>query len=227
MDQPLTIYDCDSQWFIMVAHENKPFLVKNMADEKQYEVVMSDAKEREVVAQVVAQNRESCATTFDAILDRMKLVVGAKSDTAFAKAMGLNQSSVSGAKERQSIPPAWAIQLAEKFDISIDWIWFGKGRMKPEGGAIFRPVKLNPYMAGPQGEGLDQQAGTRDVVPQKSENIDRDRIAMAIQAVEEGLKVTNRELPPDKKASLILAAYDLIEESGNAAKIVELIRIVA
>jgi hypothetical protein len=228
MGQPITMYDCDSQWFIVVARENKLFLVKNMADKKQYEVVMSDAKEREVVAQVVAQNRESCATTFDAILDRMKLVVGAKSDTAFAKAMGLNQSSVSGAKERQSIPPAWAIQLAEKFDISIDWIWFGKGRMKPEGGAMFRPAKLpNPYMVGHQVEGRDQQAEVRDVVPQQSVNIDRDRITMAIQAVEEGLKVTNRELPPDKKASLILAAYDLIEESGNAAKIVELIRIVA
>jgi len=178
-------------------------------------------KELDAPAQAVAQDPEGCATTFDEILGRMKLAVGVKSDTAFAKAMGFSQSSISGAKERQSIPPAWAIQLAERFDISVDWIWFGKGRMKADGGAMFRPAKL------PSTHMMEHQGGGRDVTPQKSVNIDRDRIAMAIQAVEEGLKITNRELAPDKKASLILAAYDLIEESGNAAKIVELIRIVA
>lgn len=179
-------------------------------------------------AHPVAQNQEVRATGYSDILNRMKMVAGVKSDTALARVLGINQSSVSSAKERQSIPPAWAMLLSEKFGVSIDWIWLGQGRMKPDGGMMFKTAKLpSPYMQERRGEGLDQQAGARDVTPQKSVNIDRDRMVMAIQAVEEGLKVTNRELPPDKKASLILAAYDLIEESGNAAKIVELIRIVA
>jgi transcriptional regulator with XRE-family HTH domain len=56
---------------------------------------------------------------------------------------------------------------------------------------------------------------------------DKNNLRLAIEAVEEGLQITRRELPPDKKAALVMAAYDLIEESGSAGKIIELIRIVA
>lgn len=76
----------------------------------------------------------------DAILGRMKLAVGVKSDTAFAKAMGLNQSSVSGAKERQSVPPAWYVAVSENFGASMDWLRTGEGEMK-RGGTQFASVK--------------------------------------------------------------------------------------
>ena len=57
----------------------------------------------------------------------MKVATNTKSDTAFAKSLGLYQSSVSSAKERQSIPPAWAVQIAEMHGVSIDWLMFGDG----------------------------------------------------------------------------------------------------
>ncbi len=41
---------------------------------------------------------------------------------------------------------------------------------------------------------------------------DRARLVAAISAVEEGLAETRRKLPPDKRAELILAAYDLMAE---------------
>lgn len=59
-------------------------------------------------------------------------------------------------------------------------------------------------------------------------NADRDRLALAIEAVEEGLAAIGRKLDPDKKARLILAAFDLMAEPGEAKnKVVELIRLVA
>jgi phage repressor protein C with HTH and peptisase S24 domain len=70
----------------------------------------------------------------------MKAVAGVKSDTALARVLGINQSSVSSAKERQSIPSAWAMLLSEKFGASIDWLWTGEGEMK-RGGAQFASVK--------------------------------------------------------------------------------------
>lgn len=58
--------------------------------------------------------------------------------------------------------------------------------------------------------------------------LDRERLRMAVEAVEEGLATIRRKLPPDKKAELILAAYDLMAEPEQAkGKVVELIRLVA
>lgn len=57
---------------------------------------------------------------------------------------------------------------------------------------------------------------------------DRDRLALAIEAVEEGLQLIKRKLPPDKKAQLILAAFDLLAEPESAkSKVIQLIRLVA
>ncbi len=60
------------------------------------------------------------------------------------------------------------------------------------------------------------------------ERIDAHRLATAIEAVEEGLDAAKRTMPPDKKAELIKAAYDLISqpETGKG-KVVELLRLVA
>lgn len=207
----------------MVAREKLSHKTKITDDLKQYGVVMSVDKERDATDQAVAQDQESCATTFDEILGRMKLAVGVKSDTAFAKAMGFSQSSISGAKERQSIPPAWAIQLAERFDISVDWIWFGKGRMKPGGGAMFRPAKLpSPYMEGHQGEGSTHQAGALDVAPQESVDIDRERTDIAIT---EGAYMgeQNEESVKDDEPVLIYndkgEAFDLGEALAHAVSV--------
>lgn len=61
----------------------------------------------------------------------------------------------------------------------------------------------------------------------QNDHVTRESLQLAIEAVEEGLHAARRTLPPDKKAALILAAYDLIEESGSTGKVIELIRIVA
>lgn len=57
---------------------------------------------------------------------------------------------------------------------------------------------------------------------------DRERLRLAVEAVEDGLAAVRRTLPPDKRAELILAAYDLMAAPEQAkGKVVELLRLVA
>lgn len=195
---------------------------------------MSVDNERGMVAQVVAQNPEGCATTFDEILGRMKLAVGAKSDTAFAKAMGFSQSSISGAKERQSIPPAWAIQLAERFDISVDWIWFGKGRMKPEGGAMFRPAKLpSQDMVALQDEGDGQQAEAQDVAAHIHVNTDSvfidaesaERNLSVLEDIVEGCSMEEQDEESDASNEPVLIRNDKGEAFDAGEAIAQTVRV--
>lgn len=44
------------------------------------------------------------------------------------------------------------------------------------------------------------------------------KLATAIEAVEVGLQVTRRELSPNKKAALVLAAYKLIDDEGETIR---------
>ena len=59
-------------------------------------------------------------------------------------------------------------------------------------------------------------------------HIDRARLKLAIEAVEEGLKEAKLIMEPAKKAELILAACDLINsEMGSKEKLQKLLKLVA
>jgi transcriptional regulator with XRE-family HTH domain len=56
---------------------------------------------------------------------------------------------------------------------------------------------------------------------------DRERLRLAVEAVEEGLAAIHRKLSPDKKTEIILAAYDLMaERETDKGKIVQLLKLV-
>ena len=58
--------------------------------------------------------------------------------------------------------------------------------------------------------------------------LDRERMAMAVEALEEVLIEANRTMAPAKKAQVLLAAYDLLEEpSATRAKVVQLLKFAA
>ncbi len=56
--------------------------------------------------------------------------------------------------------------------------------------------------------------------------VDRERLALAIEAVEEGLSYSIRDMPPARKAELILSAYDLIADPDERSRerIIRLVR---
>ena len=97
---------------------------------------MSDKKEINTNFQTACLSGSSFGSSanklpnsFDATLDRLKAVFGVKTDTDFARCMGIKQGSVSGAKQKQAIPPAWIMDVATTKGISADWLLTGGGEM--------------------------------------------------------------------------------------------------
>lgn len=63
-------------------------------------------------------------------LERLKIATNTQSDTSLAKTLGISQGSISNAKTSGTIPAIWFIKVAEKFDVSMDWLVFGIGSMQ-------------------------------------------------------------------------------------------------
>ncbi|HDR8929190.1 TPA: helix-turn-helix transcriptional regulator [Burkholderia vietnamiensis] len=63
----------------------------------------------------------------EAIVDRMKEVVGVKADVELAEAIGASRSSPAVWKIRSRMPLAECVALAEKRGVSLDWLVLGRG----------------------------------------------------------------------------------------------------
>lgn len=63
------------------------------------------------------------------VLSRLSIVLGVKTDTELAKALGTTSSTISSWKTRESIPYAKCVELAEAKDISLDWLLTGVGQI--------------------------------------------------------------------------------------------------
>ncbi|SDE42080.1 Phage repressor protein C, contains Cro/C1-type HTH and peptisase s24 domains [Paraburkholderia lycopersici] len=62
-----------------------------------------------------------------AIVDRMKEVVGVTKDVELAEAIGASRSQPAVWKIRERVPFAECVNLAEKFGVSLDWLVLGRG----------------------------------------------------------------------------------------------------
>lgn len=61
-----------------------------------------------------------------------------------------------------------------------------------------------------------------------AQGIDAVRLTIAIEAVEEGLEETRRRLAPRKKAELVMAAYELINQTSQSRdNVIRLVRMAA
>ena len=68
---------------------------------------------------------------FSEQLARLKQACNAASDTALARILECSQGSISNAKTKGRLPTSWVFQISEKFSVSADWIYFGRGGMRP------------------------------------------------------------------------------------------------
>lgn len=78
-------------------------------------------------------------------LDRIYEITGCRTQTQLARLLGIQQSSISDAKKRKSIPPEWLLTLLRLRGINPDWITNGTGprhiraNMQTEFGGPHRP----------------------------------------------------------------------------------------
>ena len=68
---------------------------------------------------------------FEEKLARIHMVIGTKSDTSLAKILEIKAPSVAASRKRRQIPSGWIEELAKKFNVSADWLFFGRGSMHP------------------------------------------------------------------------------------------------
>lgn len=69
-------------------------------------------------------------TDMEGILARLKTAFGVETDTDLAKSLGLQQGSISKAKQKRAIPPSWITTVALTKGVSADWLLTGEGEMR-------------------------------------------------------------------------------------------------
>ena len=69
-------------------------------------------------------------TGFEATLQRLMLSLNATSDAELARALGITPQSVSGARKRGEVPPAWIQECAAETNVNAHWLFFGSGPMR-------------------------------------------------------------------------------------------------
>ncbi|GGY12769.1 LexA family transcriptional regulator [Massilia dura] len=76
----------------------------------------------------------------EAIVNRMKTVLGVESDTDAAKILGGTRSMLSLWKNRGSVPFQQCIEMAEKHNISLDWLVLGRGSKEVATADAVQPI---------------------------------------------------------------------------------------
>ncbi len=66
-------------------------------------------------------------TSFDAQMERIRLITGTRTQLELADLLGVKQSSISDAKRRGRIPPGWLVMLMRYKHANPDWILTGSG----------------------------------------------------------------------------------------------------
>lgn len=80
--------------------------------------------------------------TADAILGRLAHYYGVRTDTDLAKCINKPQTTISSWRTRDSVPQKVLIEVAEKEDLSLDWVITGRGQ--PERTDEVRRLTRNP-----------------------------------------------------------------------------------
>ena len=61
------------------------------------------------------------------ILERMLKAIDSSVDADLARAIKVSAQAVSEARRKEKVPAAWAIALASKYQVSLDWLLLGRG----------------------------------------------------------------------------------------------------
>lgn len=75
---------------------------------------------------------------FEAAMERIKDVTGARTQVQLAEALDIRQSSISDAKRRASIPAEWLLKIQRSHNVFADWLLTGDGPRETTGGASAR-----------------------------------------------------------------------------------------
>jgi len=75
----------------------------------------------------------------EAIIERLKIVVGVKTSTQLAEKIGVNRPVISTWKARKKIPYEACEEVSKQYSVSLEWLLSGTGDMKPQSGQADSP----------------------------------------------------------------------------------------
>ena len=79
------------------------------------------------------------------VLDRLQEALGVSTDTELASELGVKRATLGAWRSRNSTPYAECINIAERKNISLDWLLTGKGEMSAEPSISNNSVKIFEY----------------------------------------------------------------------------------
>ena len=152
--------------------------------------------------QAAQAGRVAFPKTESQLSDRVREAIGEVSVAAFSRKCGIGDSVLR--KYLGGAVPSTEnmVAIADAANVSIEWLAAGRGPKQRVAAlsAVAPPVVFD----------------------------DLKRLSTAISAVEEGLRAIQRQLPPDRHAQLIAAAYDFLESpSTNTNNVIKFIKAAA
>ena len=103
------------------------------------------------------------ANSFEDRYARICAITQTSRECDLARILGIRAPSVGGARKRRLIPLAWVERLAFRYNVSADWILFGRGSRIPASG--FEPEEAaqgRPEQNGPEQDGSAQERATME-----------------------------------------------------------------
>lgn len=77
-------------------------------------------------------------------MNRLFGAAGVDSDSALARVLGIQPPSVAGARKRGLIPGGWIEKIALDYNVTADWLLFGRGPMHPSESTEQSPPPVYP-----------------------------------------------------------------------------------
>lgn len=165
---------------------------------------------------------------------RLKQLRGDTPQAKFASEMGVPQTTFGRYERGDGVPDIdFVMTLCAKLGVEPRWLLFGDGPVYSQERTTIEPARAGILRAGdPLAKvvvrgGLPQDASGADTQSaRRGDPLDADLLETVIEVVEEVLEDSGRELAPDKKAKLIVAIYDLYQDSEREVDKASVLRLV-
>ena len=153
----------------------------------------------------------------NAYLLRIKKIIEEKnlSESAFGRMIGVKQSALNNMFVRNSVPKSNVMhKIYTTFGVNIKWLITGEGE-------IFQAD--DPQSESDEGE--IPSIFPRHLSQPTNNGIDIQKLSDAIEIVDDALYITDRVMPPRKKAGLIILIYErLLKNSKEREPILKLVK---
>ena len=153
--------------------------------------------------------------TFVTVIDRLKAVLGVKSNYQLAKLAGINPSNMSVWKQRDSIPYKMITRVCEERKINYNYILYGEGHPKVEGSfdvpkekGLIPVVGLADAGPGVFGEDGGDPAGISDTYLSKPHGL-KDQNAFGIRIEGDSMR------PAFKRGHMVIVSPNMECQNGD------------